>query len=86
MYHLQERSGVYMVYWILYVGFLNCIHICIPSTQLSVLYSFFSFTILMRLERERERVCRMDVLVVCAKKTFILFMYMPYMCPLHVAP
>lgn len=42
----------------------------------------------MRLEREKERLFGMDVLVVCAKKTFILFMYMPYMCPLylHVAP
>lgn len=40
----KERSGVYMVYWILYIGILNCIHICIPSTQLSCIRYFLSLS------------------------------------------
>lgn len=80
----REKWGVHgvldLMYWIFQL------HTYLYTIHSAVLYPFFSFTILMRLEREKERLFGMDVLVVCVcvKKTFILFMYMPYMCPLYL--
>lgn len=85
MYHLQERSGVT---WCIgsYIYWNFKLHTYLyPSTQLFYICFFFHHTDEVGgRERERERLFGTDVLVVCVKKTFILFMYMPYMCPLYL--